>query len=176
MLYVFCVKFCDLLCGQKVTKEPQKGEGISMSPLPFETLTLETTKGKGFDPFLWKLFPGSFGNYPIAVGGAERRLRGMACWGTPWDLISAGSGDPALRRGEDCGGTHGCRPTKAGDHKGRPYGRRLCGRTESSAPTKRSGDPPYDARGRCGHRPLREVCGTVGTSAPTEGFYAYRRN
>ena len=56
------------LCGQKGTKEPQKGEGISMSPLPFETLTLETTKRRGCDPFFWKSSPGVWGNYQIAVG------------------------------------------------------------------------------------------------------------
>ena len=35
------------LCGQKVPKEPQMGEGISFFLLPFETLILETTQERG---------------------------------------------------------------------------------------------------------------------------------
>ena len=46
-----------------------------MSPLPFETLTLETTKRRGCDPFFWKSSP--MGLAIIKLRSAlEKRLRG----------------------------------------------------------------------------------------------------
>ena len=50
-LGVFRPRASDFLAGQKVTKEPSKGRGISISPFPWKTHPLKTTNQGAAAPY-----------------------------------------------------------------------------------------------------------------------------
>ena len=57
----------DFLSGQKVTKEPSKGRGISISLSPLKSSLLKTTNQGGLRPPYWMYPPGGTHPAPFFV-------------------------------------------------------------------------------------------------------------
>ena len=113
---MFRLRASDFLCGQKVTKEPSKGRGISISLSPLKSPLLETTKHRGdcgppigCTPWSWQC-PGRFSGE-----SAERATKRAGGCGTgPWVRLTdcfresharfdGGASTRAIREGRELG-------------------------------------------------------------------------